>query len=125
MEKKRKARGSTKDKIEYEVSSGNIFEDFGFENPKEANVKSDLALLIRGIIKKRKLTQEKAAKLMQIDQPKVSKIVRGLLSEFTIERLMNYLIALGCDLEIKPTIGKTATPSIHVTKNTSLKRLSA
>src|SRR3990167_2794002 len=102
-------------KKNYEVSSGNVFADFGFENPKEANAKSDLALLIGAIIKRRKLTQIKAAELMKIDQPKVSKILRGLLSEFTIERLMNCLLGLGCDLEIKPTMGKAVIPSIHVT----------
>lgn len=111
--------------MEYEISSGNVFEDFGYENPQEANAKSDLAFLIRAIIKQRKLTQEKAANLMEIDQPKISKITRGLLSEFTIERLMNYLLALGCDLEIKPTIGKASAPSIHVTRNSVFNRVHA
>jgi predicted XRE-type DNA-binding protein len=125
MGKRKKIKESMPEQIEYEVGSGNVFADFGFKNPKEANAKSDLALLIRAIIKKRKLTQAQAAKLMKVDQPKVSRIVRGLLSEFTLERIMNYLLGLGCDLEIKPTLGKVTTPSIHVTKNTNLKRLYA
>ena len=123
MIKRKELKKSIPEQIEYEVGSGNVFADFGFENPKEANAKSDLALLIRAIIKQRKLTQVQAAKLMKINQPKVSRITRGLLSEFTIERLMKYLIKLGCDLEIKPTLGKVSTPSIHVTRNTNLKRL--
>ena len=123
MGKRKEIKKSIPEKIEYEVGSGNVFADFGFENPKKANAKSDLALLIREIIKRRKLTQAQAAKLMKIDQPKVSRITRGLLSEFTIERLMNCLIELGCDLEIKPTLGKVTTPSIHVTRSTNLKRL--
>jgi predicted XRE-type DNA-binding protein len=126
MKKKRKEiKKSEPEKMEYEISSGNVFEDFGYENPQEADAKSDLAFLIRAIIKQRKLTQEKAANLMEIDQPKISKITRGLLSEFTIERLMNYLLALGCDLEIKPTIGKTSAPSIHVTRNSVFHRAHA
>ncbi|MES2273544.1 MAG: helix-turn-helix transcriptional regulator [Chlamydiota bacterium] len=123
--KRKEIKESRHEKIEYEVSSGNVFADFGFKNPKEANAKSDLALLVSAIIKQRKLTQSKAAELMGIDQPKVSKIIRGLLSEFTIERLMNCLLGLGCDLEIKPTLGKAITPSIHVTRNSNLKRLPA
>jgi predicted XRE-type DNA-binding protein len=71
-------------------------------------------MLICTIIKQRKLTQDKAAQLMEIDQPKVSKIVRGLLSEFTIERLMRHLVALGCDIEIKPKLNRAIIPSIHV-----------
>ena len=121
----RKRKELKHNKIEYEVSSGNVFEDFGFENPKEANAKSDLALLISAIIKQRKLTQDQAAKLMKTDQPKISKIIRGTLSEFTIERLMNYLLNLGCDLEIKPSLGKVTSPSIHVAKSRNLTRLSA
>lgn len=91
-------RRKRSEKIEYEVSSGNVFADFGFENPKEANAKSDLALLIRAIIKQRKLTPAKAAELMKIDQPKISKVMRGLLSEFTIKKLVNCLLGLNTKL---------------------------
>ncbi len=126
MERKRKKiKEPSPEKIEYEVSSGNLFVDFGYKKPEEASAKFELAMLIRSIIKQRRLTQSKAAVLMDIDQPKVSKIVRGLLSEFTIERLMNCLLGLGCDLEIKPTLGKTKTPSIHVSRETGLRRLQA
>jgi predicted XRE-type DNA-binding protein len=111
------------EKIEYEVSSGNVFTDFGFPYPEEADAKSDLAILICSIIKQRKLTQKQAAKLMKIDQPKVSKIMRGLLSEFTIERLMKYLLSLGFDIEIKPTPSKAVIPSIHIIKSNTFKRL--
>ncbi len=111
---KRTKKTAKPEKIEYELSSGNVFKDFGISSPGEVDTKHDLAMLIRSIIKQKKLTQERAARLMDIDQPKVSKIVRGILSEFTIERLMRYLVALGCDVEIKPTMNKARTPSIHV-----------
>lgn len=113
------------EKIEYEVSSGNVFHDFAFPNPEEADAKSDLALIISSIIKQKKLTQAQAAKLMRIDQPKVSKIMRGSLSEFTIERLMNYLLSLGFDIEIKPKESRALIPSIHVRSSDTLKRLNA
>lgn len=100
-------------KVEYTVSSGNIYADFGYPNAEEANAKWDLAYLIKAFIKKRKLSQKEAADLMEIDQPKVSKIVRGILSEFTLDRLMKFLVALGYDIEIKPALRKTR-PSIHV-----------
>lgn len=110
------------EKIEYEVSSGNVYEDFGFQKPGDENAKSDLALLIRSSIKLKKLTQQQAAQLMEIDQPKVSKIMRGLLSEFTIDRLMQYLVYLGYEIEIKPRLTKTASPSIYVSKTSNPKR---
>jgi predicted XRE-type DNA-binding protein len=120
-----KRKKSKPEKIEYEVSSGNVYEDFGFQKPEEEDAKSDLALLIRSRIKAKKLTQKQAAELMEIDQPKVSKIMRGLLSEFTIDRLMKYLVSLGYEIEIKPRLTKTPFPSIYVSMKSNLKRLSA
>ncbi len=37
---------------------------------------------------------------MGIDQPKVSKILRGQLREFSIERILGFLRAIGWDVEI-------------------------
>jgi transcriptional regulator with XRE-family HTH domain len=66
--------------------------------------------------KKRKLTQKKAAEVMGIDQPKVSAILRGRLSGFTIERLMRFLMALGMDIiiEAKPHTRRKNPPHIQV-----------
>lgn len=102
--------------IEYSVSSGNVYADFGFPNPEEAKAKADLAMLITNIIKEKRLTQQQAADLMNIDQPKVSKIIRGLLSEFSIERLLKFVLALGFDIDIvpKPHKAKSTLPSMHI-----------
>lgn len=114
--------------IEYPLSSGNVYADFGFSNPEEARIKADLALLITEIIKQRGLTQQQAAGLMNIDQPKVSKITRGLLAEFSIERLLKFVLALGFDIEITPRPHKTKNtpPSMHIiTKSFDSPRLRA
>jgi len=114
--------------IEYSISSGNVYADFGFSNPEEAKAKADLAMLISEIIKEKNLTQQQAADLMNIDQPKVSKIIRGLLSEFSIERLLKFVLALGFDLEITPKPHKTKStlPSMHIiTESFHLPRLRA
>lgn len=122
--KDRKAKSNKPEEIGYEVSSGNIFKDFGYPNPEKAKAKSELAFLIRSIIKKTGLTQEMAANIMGIDQPKVSKITSGRLSEFTLEWLMNCLVSLGFDLEIRPT-RKSKQPSIHVDTTDAFKRVCA
>jgi len=116
------------EKIEYSVSSGNVYADFGFSNPEEAKTKADLAMLITEIIKEKDLTQQQAADLMNIDQPKVSKIIRGLLSEFSIERLLKFVLALGFDIEITPKLhkAKSTLPSMHIiTESFHLPRLRA
>lgn len=59
-----------------------------------------LASHIRHIIKRRRLTQATAASLMGIDQPKVSALLNGRLTNFSSERLMRLLTTLGQDVEI-------------------------
>lgn len=104
------------EEIEFTIGSGNVYEDFGLPNPEEAKTKAELAMLITKIIQEKKLNQEQAALLIGIDQPKVSKIIRGLLSEFTIERLMRFVLRLGFDIELWPTPHKpkNTPPSIRV-----------
>ncbi len=65
--------------IETVVGSGNVFRDLGDPNPEESQAKADLAIQIRKIIEQRGLTQKEAAEIMEIDQPKVSDIIRGYL----------------------------------------------
>ncbi len=75
------------DDIEYEESSGNIFEDLGFDDPVMEMNRAILGLTLRDLIKQLGWTQTKTAEMLGIDQPKVSRIVRGKLSGFSVERL--------------------------------------
>jgi predicted XRE-type DNA-binding protein len=80
--------------------SDNIFADLGLPNSEERKAKTVLSIQIHDIIKKRHLTQTKAAELLGIDQPKVSALIRGRLTGFSMERLFSFLNALGRDIEI-------------------------
>src|SRR4051812_74865 len=93
------------------VSSGNIFADLGLPNPEERLVKAELARKISEIIAARKLTQVQAGEILGIDQPKVSSLIRGRLSGFSLDRLISYLNSLGNDVEItiKPKPENRAT----------------
>jgi predicted XRE-type DNA-binding protein len=86
--------------LDYTVSSGNVFADFGLPNPEEALAKAELAHKIIVLIRKRGLTQVQAAKLLGVDQPKVSALLRGHLTGFSLERLMRFLLRLGQDIKI-------------------------
>lgn len=81
-------------------SSGNVFADIGLPEPEEELTKAQLASQIRQVIKRRHLTQVAAAALMGIDQPKVSALFNGRLANFSSERLMRLLTALGQDVDI-------------------------
>jgi predicted XRE-type DNA-binding protein len=82
------------------ASSGNVFADLGFAEPEEELTKAQLASHIRRILKRRRLTQVKAAELMGIDQPKASALLNGRLANFSSGRLMRFLSALGHDVGI-------------------------
>lgn len=58
-------------------SSGNVFADLGFDRPEEELLKAQLVREIRDIIKYRRLTQAKAAKLLGLKQPDVSMLIAG------------------------------------------------
>ena len=105
-----------KEDIEVFIGCGNVFEDLEFPNPEEAKAKADLSIQIYETIKRKKLTQKEAAKIMGIDQPKVSDIVRGKLSKYTLDRLMRFLRLLGRDIEIrvKRHVKHSELPSLHV-----------
>jgi len=71
----------------FESGSANVFADLGLPNPDEALAKAGLAQAIAETIERRGLTQEEAARIMGLDQPKVSAIVRGRLTGFAQDRL--------------------------------------
>jgi predicted XRE-type DNA-binding protein len=85
---------------DYIVSSGNVFADLGVAKPEEALAKAELAHKITLLVREKRLTQLEAAKLLGVDQPKVSALIRGQLSGFSLERLMRFLLLLGQDIKI-------------------------
>ncbi len=87
-------------KIAAERSSGNVFADIGLPDADEALAKAELARQIGGIIAGRRLTQSSAARLLGVDQPKVSALLRGRLAGFSAERLIRFLNILGRDVHI-------------------------
>ncbi|MBA2648986.1 MAG: XRE family transcriptional regulator [Legionella sp.] len=91
---------SNHDELKITRSSGNVFQDLGFQNADEHLLKTKFAMIINRIIKERNLTQVKAAKLLDIDQPKISRLSRGQLSGFSIDKLMVFLILLNQDIEV-------------------------
>jgi predicted XRE-type DNA-binding protein len=86
--------------IEVYYGTENVFADIGLPNPEEHLAKAQLAWRITLAIRSRRLTQARAARLLKIDQPKISRLLRGQLSGFSTERLMHFLTLLGSDIEI-------------------------
>ena len=94
-----------KDRIPFEEGSGNVFADLGLPHPEHELLKARLTLQIYRLIKARGLTQTQAGDIFGIKQPHVSALMRNRSGTFSVERLMQFLTALGQDVEItvRPT----------------------
>jgi predicted XRE-type DNA-binding protein len=97
-------------------SSGNVFADPGVPNADEHFVKAQLVFKIDRIMKARQLKQVEAARLFGVRQPDVSKMLRGEFRQFSVERLLRFLVALGQDVEIvvRPHRDKKDSPVLRV-----------
>ena len=88
------------DDTRVKVSSGNVYEDFGYPDAEEMQAKSKLARQILAIIQERGLTQRQAAAILGTDQPKVSLLSRGRLRGFSIGKLFEFLNRLDRDVDV-------------------------
>lgn len=100
----------------YETGSRNVFRDLGLPNADEHLVKAQLVFKIDSLMKERGLKQIEAADLFGIKQPDVSKMLRGEFRQFSVERLLRFLVALNQDVEIviKPHRDSRNAPALHV-----------
>jgi predicted XRE-type DNA-binding protein len=94
----------------HEIGSGNVFKDVGLPNAEEHLVKAQLVFKIDAIVKDRGLKQVEAAELFGVRQPDVSKMLRGDFRQFSVERLLRFLVALDQDVQIviTPHRGRSA-----------------
>jgi predicted XRE-type DNA-binding protein len=83
-------------------SSGNVFRDLGFSREEAENLKirSDLMIRLSKLIATRGLTQAQAAALFGVTQPRVSDLVRGKISRFSIDTLVAMLGHAGVRVQI-------------------------
>lgn len=90
-----------------EVETGSVYQQLGMKDYKDMETKADLVMEIEKSIKKRKMTQTKAALLLGISQPKLSELLNGRFRGYSVERLIHFLNELGKDVDIviKPRAG--------------------
>jgi len=84
-------------------SCGNVFADLGFDAQEAANLKlrSQLMIEVDKDLMEKKLTQQAAAKVLGISQPRVSDLKRGKVDKFTIDMLVNFLTKLGHNVTVR------------------------
>ena len=83
-----------------ERGSGNVFTDLDRPNADTHLLKAELVCRIDAIIRQRNMTQTEAARLLKLSQPDISRLLRGDFREYSLERLLRLLAALGRDIDI-------------------------
>jgi predicted XRE-type DNA-binding protein len=87
-------------------SSGNVFEDLGFEGGEAENlrVRARLMAPLERYVRERDLTQMEAAKELDTTQARISELVNGKVQAFSIDALVNMLnqASLEVDVNVRP-----------------------
>jgi predicted XRE-type DNA-binding protein len=96
-------------------SSGNVFADLGLPHPEQELLKAQLTLQIYRLIRQLGVTQAEAGKILSIKQPHVSALMRNRAGSFSVERLMEFLTALGQDVEITVRPARKSQGAVSVT----------
>jgi predicted XRE-type DNA-binding protein len=95
-------------RIPIEASSGNVFADLGLPDARDLDTKVRLAVKINKLLSAQRLNQATAAARLDVSQPKISALKNYRLDGFSVERLMNFIAALGEDVKISFSPRKTA-----------------
>ena len=78
------------------------------EQAENMRLRSDLMMALQKRIAQLKLTQEQAAELLGVTQPRVSDLMRGKISLFALDILVNMATAAGLHVEMRITKMKKA-----------------
>ncbi len=90
----------TQKSASHQRGSANVYADLSYRSADEMLVKAQLVTTIAEILTERGYTQTKAAALLGIPQPKLSKMLRGQFRGFSERKLMDCLTLLGRDIDI-------------------------
>ncbi len=109
----KRRRTQADDDVRVELSSGNVFADLGLPNAEELLLKAKIVTQIEQLIEKKGWTQSQAAERMKLDQPKVSRLLRGHFSGFSVDRLFAILNRLGHSVEVRISAKERAPEKSH------------
>ncbi len=96
--------------VEITKGSDNIFEDLGFvgEEANALQIKADLMIELEKTIKKLRLSQVKAAKVLGIARPRLNQMMNGRLHGVTIDKMVDMISRTGRTVSVTVKRRKTA-----------------
>lgn len=86
--------------LKYTVSDGNAYYDIGLNDSSEMKIKAQAVMILSKTIAASGMTQTEVAAVLGIDQPKISKILRGQFRSLSLDKIFSYLTALDKDINI-------------------------
>lgn len=89
--------------------SRNVFTDPGFPEGEAQNLalRPDL-IRIEKLVQESGLTQQQAAKMLGVSQPRLNALLKGKIADFSLDALVNMLAH--ADMQVKMTVKKAAWP---------------
>lgn len=86
------------------ITTGNIFGDLGFspETTLALTFKAKIFSAVLGEVHRKKYTQKQLTNLLDEHQPVISNLLRGRISQMSIEKLLIYAGRLGVALDVRP-----------------------
>ena len=91
------------ERIEFEVGSGNVFEDIGFDRATAANLnhKAELVSVLHAYKNELQLNQLAFSRLVGIPQPRLSQLFNGKIVGMSTDRLLQAIMKLGGQVTIR------------------------
>jgi len=96
------------EKLKITRSSGNVFRDMGFSRAEAENLRlrSELMRQIDAYYRQSGMTQAAAAKALGLTQPRLNALLKGKLSQFSLDALVN--IASNAGMNVRLVVRKAA-----------------
>ena len=84
-------------------STGNVFEDLGFEKHEAAvlQAKANIMIAIEKHIKALKLTQAQAAEALGVPRPRMNRLLKRDFSKITLDKMTEMAYRAGLTMELK------------------------
>jgi predicted XRE-type DNA-binding protein len=80
--------------------SQNVFDDMELPNPDEKQLKAQLVIAIRTLVNRANLSQSEVADMAGLTQPAVSRMLKGMTKEFSVEKLLHVVTSLGSPVRL-------------------------
>jgi predicted XRE-type DNA-binding protein len=103
-----------KEKITFEMGSGNVFADLGLPDADILLAKARLVSQLEAIAAKEGLSQTDISRISGTTQPRISRMMSGKGRGYTLDSIFKVFVALGYPVSISPAKAKSKDAKVVV-----------